>query len=168
MLSPRRGYGSNFFGFGSKNPRACRTRRKQEDVQREPARSFPPSSIPAKRFFLHTSIFFSPDRGSFLVLSAPRHAGSPPVLHGASVGPGRGPWHVLWGFKVAEKLASNHGDHEEPPRRMQTHMVKKHVPQVSRTDCLATSGSCSSALVLVFVLSCSCSCSSALVLVLAV
>ena len=37
---------------------------------------------------------------SFLVLSAPGHAGSrSPTEHdGASVGPGRGPWHVLWGF----------------------------------------------------------------------
>ena len=39
--------------------------------------------------------------GSFLVLSAPWHAGSPPEHHGASVGPGRRPWHVLWGFKIA-------------------------------------------------------------------
>ena len=57
-------------------------------------------------FFLHFGNFFSSGRGSFLVLSAPWHAGSPPGHHGASLGPGRGPWHVLWGFKVA----SPHGE----------------------------------------------------------
>ena len=34
---------------------------------------------------------------------------------GASVGPGRGPWHVLWGSK-SRKLASNHGIRFRPPR----------------------------------------------------
>ena len=38
------------------------------------------------------NIFFSSGRGSFLVLSVAGHAGDP---HGASAGPGRGPWHVL-------------------------------------------------------------------------
>ena len=48
------------------------------------------------------NMFFSSGRGSFLVLSAPGHAGSPPAHHSPSLGPGRGPWHVLWGFKVAK------------------------------------------------------------------
>ena len=51
--------------------------------------------------FFYTSAFFLFGRESFLVLSAPGHAGRPPEHHGASVGPGRAPWHVLWGFKVA-------------------------------------------------------------------
>ena len=56
--------------------------------------------------FLHICIFFSTGHGSFLVLSAPQYAWSSPEHHGAGVGPGRGPWHVLWAFKVA----SNHGE----------------------------------------------------------
>ena len=52
-------------------------------------------------FFWHIGIFFSSGRGSFLVLSAPWRAGSPPEHQGASVGPGLRPWHVLWGLKVA-------------------------------------------------------------------
>ena len=57
--------------------------------------------------YIYTNMFFWPfgllsssGRGSFLVLSAPWHAGSP---H-ASLGLGRGRWHVLWGFKVARPL----------------------------------------------------------------
>ena len=46
-------------------------------------------------FFCAHRRFFSSGRGSFLVLSAPGHAGSPPEHHGASVDPGRGPWRVL-------------------------------------------------------------------------
>ena len=61
--------------------------------------------------------FFSSSRVSFLVLSAPGHAGSPPEHHGASVGPDRGPWHVLWGFKVA----SNHGEVFRARRAIQAH-----------------------------------------------
>ena len=57
-------------------------------------------------FFWPIGIFFSSGRGSFLVLSAPWHAGSPPEHQGESVGPGRHPWHVLWGFSVA----SSHGE----------------------------------------------------------
>ena len=52
-----------------------------------------------KSVFLHIGIFFSSGRGSFLVLSAPGHTGSPPEHHGASVGPSGGSWHVFWGFK---------------------------------------------------------------------
>ena len=52
-------------------------------------------------FFWLFGIFFTFGRGSFLLLSAPRHIGSPPGHHDARLGPGRGPWHVLWGFKVA-------------------------------------------------------------------
>ena len=35
----------------------------------------------------------------FLALSAAGPAGGTPVHHGASVGPGRAPWRVLWAFK---------------------------------------------------------------------
>ena len=62
-------------------------------------------------------IFFSSARGSFLVLSAPWHAGSPPEHHGASVGPGRRPWHVLWGFKLASPLEKGF----RAPRAIQAH-----------------------------------------------
>ena len=52
-------------------------------------------------------------------------AGRPPEHHGASLGPGRGPWHVLWGFKVAKIGKSprgGHSEHVEPSRPMQTHL----------------------------------------------
>ena len=55
-----------------------------------------------KCFFLAHQHFFSSGRGSFLVLSAPGRAGSPPEHSGASAGPGRGPWHVRWGFEVVK------------------------------------------------------------------
>ena len=47
---------------------------------------------------------FSGARGSFLTLRAAGHAGGPPVHHGASLGPGRAPWRVLWVFKVAKSV----------------------------------------------------------------
>ena len=56
-------------------------------------------------FLAHRHFFLFRPR-VFLVLSAPWHAKSPPKHQGASVGPGRLPWHVLWGFKVA----SPHGE----------------------------------------------------------
>ena len=46
--------------------------------------------------------FLSGARGSFLALSAAGHVGGPPVHHGASLGPGRAPWRVLWAFEVAK------------------------------------------------------------------
>ena len=76
--------------------------------------------------------FFSFDRGSFIVLSALGHAESPPEHHGATVGPGRDPWHVLWGFKVA----SNHGEAFRARRGIQAHAnprtgkKKKNVPTI--------------------------------------
>ena len=70
-----------------------------------------------KCVFFHIGNFFSYDGGSFLVLSTPGHAGSPPEHHGASVGPGRGPWHVLWGFKVV----SNHEEAFRARRATQAH-----------------------------------------------
>ena len=70
-----------------------------------------------KFVFVHIGISFSSGRGSFLVLSAPRHAESPPEHHGASVGPGRGPWLVLWGFKVA----SDHGEAFRVRKAIQAH-----------------------------------------------
>ena len=67
--------------------------------------------------FIHIGIFLSSGRGSFLVPSAPGHAGSPPEHHGASVDPGRGPWHVRWGFKAA----SNHLEALRARRAIQAH-----------------------------------------------
>ena len=68
-------------------------------------------------FFLLIGVLFSSGGGSFLVFSAPGHEGSPPELHGVSVGLGRGPWHALSWFKVA----SNHGEAFRARRAIQAH-----------------------------------------------
>ena len=68
-------------------------------------------------FVLHVDIFFSSGRGSFVVLSAPEYAGNPPEHHGANVGPGRGPWHVLWRFKVARTYGEVSGARRAIPAR---------------------------------------------------
>ena len=70
------------------------------------------------------SVFFFLFRPSFVVLSAPWPAGSPPEHHGASVGSGRRPWHVLWGFKIA----SRHSEHVGPCRLLQTHVQVEECP----------------------------------------
>ena len=72
-------------------------------------------------FFSPFGIFFSPGRGSFLVLSAPWHTGSPPGPHtqvwvlakvcGTSSGGSK--WHVRSG---------RHSEHVGPSRPMQTHV----------------------------------------------
>ena len=54
-----------------------------------------------RTIYAHRHFFFSSCRGSFLVLSVAGHPGVSRVHCGASPGPGRGLWHVLWGFKVA-------------------------------------------------------------------
>lgn len=41
-------------------------------------------------------------RGTLLALSAAGHAGGSHVQHGASAGPGRVLWPVLWAIKVAK------------------------------------------------------------------
>ena len=51
--------------------------------------------------FSHIGISCSSDRGSFLALSVAVHA-RPVWTLGASLGPGRGLCHVLWGFKSAQ------------------------------------------------------------------
>ena len=51
--------------------------------------------------FAQCSKVLSSGRGCFLALSAEGHAEGPPVHHGASVGPRRSPWRVLWACKVA-------------------------------------------------------------------
>ena len=85
-------------------------------------------------WFLHIGIFFSSGRWSFLVLSAPGHAGSPPEHHGTSVGLGRGPWHVLWGSK-SQVTTGRLSEHVEPPRPMQTHVQVKKMPDGSCDIC---------------------------------
>ena len=55
------------------------------------------------------------------MLSAPGRAGSPPKHHGASVGPDRGPWHVLWEFKVA----SSNGEAFRARRAIQVHANRR-------------------------------------------
>ena len=67
--------------------------------------------------FCTSACFSSSGRGSILVLSAPGHAGSPPEHHDASVGPGQGQCHVLWGFKVAR----NHGEAFRARRAIHAH-----------------------------------------------
>ena len=52
---------------------------------------------------------FSDAHGYFLALSAAGHANGPPVHHGASLGPGRAPWRVLWAFKVAKSGKKSRG-----------------------------------------------------------
>ena len=53
-------------------------------------------------FFSGIQHFSRAGHGFFHALSAPEHAGGPPVHDGASVGPGQAPWRVLWVFKVAK------------------------------------------------------------------
>ena len=44
----------------------------------------------------------SSGRRSCLALPAAEHAGGAPLHHGASAGPGRAQWIVLWAFEVAK------------------------------------------------------------------
>ena len=116
-----------------------------------------------------------------------------PRLFSRALGPGargepvrtpRCPWPRSVALVLAVQNLENwqvttvrHSEHIEPSKRMQAHMVKNNLRQVShavfltgRTDCLAISCSCSSARVLVLecssaragvvlVLECSCLCS---------
>ena len=78
------------------------------------------------KFFWHFGIVFSPGRGSFLVLSATWHAGSPPGHHGASFSlpeargtcSGGSKWHVP---------AGSDSEHVEPPRLIPTHVKVKRL-----------------------------------------
>ena len=76
--------------------------------------------------FLHIG-GFSSGHGFPPVFSAPWHAGSPPEHQGASVGPGRGPWHVLWGSK-SQVTTGRHSEHVEPSRPRTTHAQVKECP----------------------------------------
>ena len=65
-----------------------------------------------------------------------------------SVGPGRGPWHVLWGFKVTKTdkqprggIASTYESHLgtcTPTWLKNVRQVSRAVLLTARTDCLAT------------------------------
>ena len=55
-------------------------------------------------FFVDICTLFSGARGPFIALSAPGQASGPPVHHGASLGPGRAPWGVIWACKVAKSI----------------------------------------------------------------
>ena len=81
--------------------------------------------------YLRSGIFFTPGHESFLVLSAPGYAGSPPEHHGASVGPGRGRSHVLWGLKVV----SNHGEAFRARRTIQAMQTHVQVKKMSDGSC---------------------------------
>ena len=67
--------------------------------------------------FLHIYMPCSAGRGSFLAHSAAGYAGDPRVHRGASVGPGRAPWHALWTFNVAR--SSRYARDRFPPRHSQ-------------------------------------------------
>ena len=58
--------------------------------------------VPNALYFFTVCTLFSGARESFLALSAAGHAGGPRIQHGASVGPDRAQWRVLWAFKVAK------------------------------------------------------------------
>ena len=53
-------------------------------------------------FYFNICTLFSGARGAFLELSAAGHAGGLPLHRDASLGPGLGPWRVLWAFKVSK------------------------------------------------------------------
>ena len=74
-------------------------------------------------YFLHVCNFSSFGRGSFPALSAVRYAGGPHVHYGASLGPGRAPWRVLWTFKVARAGAftGSLSTEPQPSKTKQTH-----------------------------------------------
>ena len=82
-------------------------------------------------FFIPFGIFFSSGRGSFLVLSAPSHAGSPPgpltqvwaLAEVRGTCPGGSKWQVRSG---------RDSEHVEPSRPMQTHV---HVKRMSDGSC---------------------------------
>ena len=81
-------------------------------------------------FFWHFSIFFSSGRGSFLVLSAPWHAGSPPrpraqvwaLAEVRSTCSGGSKWQVSSG---------RHSEHVGPSRPLQTHVQVKRMSDCS-------------------------------------
>ena len=77
-----------------------------------------------KYVFLHISIFFSSGRGSFLVLSALGHAGTPPEHHGASVGMAGVRRTCSWSSK-SQVTTGRHFEHVEPSRPMPTHVQTK-------------------------------------------
>ena len=54
--------------------------------------------------FWHFGIFFSSGRGSFSRALGSAARRKPAWTSRANLGAGRGPWHVLWGFKVASLL----------------------------------------------------------------
>lgn len=51
-------------------------------------------------FCISETVIFS-GRGAFPALLTAERARDPRVHYGASLGPGRAPWHVVWAFKVA-------------------------------------------------------------------
>ena len=77
-------------------------------------------------FFLPFGIFFSPGRGSFLVLPAPWHAGSPPGHRGANLALAelRG---TCSGGSKSDVPTGIDSEHIEPSRPMQTHVQVKRM-----------------------------------------
>ena len=83
-----------------------------------------------KCVFWHFVIFFFPGRWSFLVLSAPWHAGSPPGHHGASLALPEVRDTCSMGSKW-QVPTGRHSNHVEPSRPMQTHVQVKKMPDGS-------------------------------------
>ena len=68
-------------------------------------------------------ILFSSGRWCFLALSAVGHAVGTRVHYGASLGPGRAPWYVLWAFKVAGGWLFSRSV-LPPPRRCHGNLIR--------------------------------------------
>ena len=118
-------------------------------------------------FFLHIGVFFLFRPRVFSRALGSGHARSPPEHHSASVGPGRAPWYVLWGFEVASNHGEafrprGHSEHEEPSRPIQTEVqVYKNVRRVAHVVQNSADGTQWLPAHLALMLECSCSCSSA-------
>ena len=75
-------------------------------------------------FFCTSAFFFSYGRGFFLVLSAPRHAGSRPNITAQvwALGEVCG---TCYGGSKSQVTTGKHSEHVEPSRPMQTHAQAK-------------------------------------------
>ena len=90
-------------------------------VHHQPLYTVSHSYMYKMHFVVHIYKLFSDGRGSFLALSAARHAGDPRVHYGASLAPGRAPLGVLWASKVARAGSFSMGC-VPPPRAKQGHV----------------------------------------------
>ena len=90
--------------------------------------------------FWNTKLLSS-GRWSFLAVSAAGHAGGLPVHEGASAGPGRAPWHVLWAFEVAEFWQVTTGSlsaEPEPSKTIENPNISLFAPRATYGRTLAS------------------------------